>query len=602
MTIEHASPLTCETKPAGPLIDDAMIDDGSSSCGFGPSTGRPTAGASASRRSMLGAATAATAVILVAASAPLSSAYAPGLAIASGRRAAHAAYSFRGTASTASRRVALQDNTMMDWDVIPPSMRKGGVMNNPLAGSQVDGEAPASGAIDSFDLNGEGTSLKGLDSFNTEAFAALERAQKNGVAVAEQQTPPPTEQWQRPDRATAVAAAAAQEDTAAMAKELEARETTRVRKNKKGGKATKVAPARGGKEETETRKKVTAHIRETGQDSMKYYMKTMANHDLLKKNEEIILAREIQVLVEWEKKREDLEATLMRPPTYAEWANDIREGMTVPEMKKQIRRSLRAKSALTESNLRLVISIAKRYQNRGLIFQDLCQEGTLGLTRACEKFDPERGFRFSTYATWWIKQSIMRAIADQGRTIRLPVHIHDQLNVIRKTERDLSNELGREPSNEEVAERVDLKSEKVEFLKKVSKHSLSMETQLQSSKTKGSGAGTGGSKGGGASSSERQFTLGDTVKDPKQVPMDMAEYGMLRDDMKRLICTLNTREQAVIRMRFGLDDGKAKTLEEIGRRFSVTRERIRQIEARALHKLRQPYRNHSVKCYINDHA
>ena len=289
-----------------------------------------------------------------------------------------------------------------------------------------------------------------------------------------------------------------------------------------------------------------------------------------------------------------------RPPTYTEWAKDIQDDMTVPEMKKQIRRSLRAKSALMESNLRLVISIAKRYQNRGLIFQDLCQEGTLGLTRACEKFDPERGFRFSTYATWWIKQSIMRAIADQGRTIRLPVHIHDQLNMIRKTERDLQNQLGREPSNEEVAAQIDLKVEKIEFLKKVSKHSLSMETQLQSSKTKGSGAGMGGAKGGGSSSSERQFTLGDTVKDPKQMPVDMAEYRMLKDDMKRLICTLNTREQAVIRMRFGLDDGKAKTLEEIGRRFSVTRERIRQIEARALHKLRQPYRNHSVKCYIND--
>ena len=194
----------------------------------------------------------------------------------------------------------------------------------------------------------------------------------------------------------------------------------------------------------------------------------------------------------------------------------------------------------------------------------------------------------------------MRAIADQGRTIRLPVHIHDQLNMIRKTERDLQNQLGREPSNEEVAAQIDLKVEKIEFLKKVSKHSLSMETQLQSSKTKGSGAGMGGAKGGGSSSSERQFTLGDTVKDPKQMPVDMAEYRMLKDDMKRLICTLNTREQAVIRMRFGLDDGKAKTLEEIGRRFSVTRERIRQIEARALHKLRQPYRNHSVKCYIND--
>lgn len=270
--------------------------------------------------------------------------------------------------------------------------------------------------------------------------------------------------------------------------------------------------------------------------------------------------------------------------------------MNVVTLKRQIRRSQKAKSALTESNLRLVISIAKRYTGRGLNFMDLCQEGTLGLTRACEKFDPEKGFRFSTYATWWIKQGIMRAIADQSRTIRLPVHIHDQLNTIRKAERDLHDELGRDPTAEEVSTKVEMTVDKIEFLKRASLGSVSMESQLSGGKQKGSGAGSGGARSG----SGREFTLQDTIKDPGEKPADAAAYEMLKDDVSRLICTLNAREQAVIRMRFGLDDGKAKTLEEIGRKFSVTRERIRQIEARALHKLRQPYRNHSVKCYVHD--
>ena len=324
-------------------------------------------------------------------------------------------------------------------------------------------------------------------------------------------------------------------------------------------------------------RRIRANVRETGFDSIKYYMKTMGNHDLLQKNEEIVLAREIQILMKWEVVRDELEAELVRPPTYQEWAERIRPGMTVVQIKKQIRRSLRAKSALTESNLRLVISIAKRYQGRGLNMQDLCQEGTLGLTRACEKFDPERGFRFSTYATWWIKQGIMRAIADQARTIRLPVHIHDQLGIVRKAERDLQNELGRDPTKEELAQKVGIKPDKIEFLKRASVGSVSMEQELGSGAKKGSGAGTGGSsKGGGGS--ERSFTLQDTLGDPDQKPVDMAQYRMLQDDVGRLICTLNAREQAVIRMRFGLDDGSPKTLEEIGKRFSVTRERIRQIE------------------------
>jgi len=347
------------------------------------------------------------------------------------------------------------------------------------------------------------------------------------------------------------------------------------------------------------RRRITANVMETGMDSMKYYMKTMANHELLSKNEEIILGREIQILIKWEKVREDLQIELLRPPTYAEWAEAVKKGMSIAEFKKQIRRSLRAKSALMESNFRLVISIAKYFTKSGLALQDLCQEGTLGLTRACEKFDPERGFRFSTYATWWIKQSIMRGIADQARTIRLPVHVHDQIRNLRKTQRELRKDLGREPLDDEIAEFLGIKNDRVEMLKRASMTSVSMDKSLNFEKGKGSGASTGGSRG--SASSSKEVTMQDRLKDPNSSsPIDRATSNMFQDDVSRLICTLSSREQAVIRMRFGLDDGSQKTLQYIGERFSVSRERVRQIEKRALQKLRQPYRNHAVRCYLDE--
>ncbi|GKY93539.1 hypothetical protein MPSEU_000321300 [Mayamaea pseudoterrestris] len=342
------------------------------------------------------------------------------------------------------------------------------------------------------------------------------------------------------------------------------------------------------KSTSSTSTKITASVRETGFDSMRTYIKEMCNHELLNKNEEIILGREIQILIQYEKERDKLESELLRPPTYQEWAHHIEPNMTVSDLKKQIRRSLRAKTALTESNVRLVVSIAKRYKSSGVSFQDLSQEGILGLTRACEKFDPERGFRFSTYATWWIKQSISRAIADQARTIRLPVHIHDHIRQLRSAERDLKSELGREATMQEIVERTKLSEERIMFLYRVGQKQVSTEQKLISGgKAKGDGDGV---------------TLGEIASDPDSQPIELAAYQMLKDDISRLICTLNSREQAVVRMRYGLDDGKAKTLEEIGARFSVTRERIRQIEARALHKLRQPYRNHSVKSYVKEYA
>ncbi len=346
-----------------------------------------------------------------------------------------------------------------------------------------------------------------------------------------------------------------------------------------------------------TDSKKTVKITQRGDVSIKNYLKSMANHQLLRPNEEIVLARQIRLLLKWEEIREDLETDLQRPPTYSEWAKEINtreeeEGapiLDVPSLKKQIRKSKKAKAAMIESNLRLVVSIAKRYQHRGMSFQDLCQEGTLGLMKATEKFDPEKGFRLSTYATWWIKQSIMRAIADQSRTIRLPVHVHDQLNAIRRATRELSQSLGRTPTDEEIAEKLDLTVEKLRFLAGASKPALSFEAPRNVGK-KGSAAGLGGGN---------EVTLADSISDSAPSPEDITESRMLKDDVEKLLCTLSEREQEVVKMRFGLDDGRSKTLEEIGNRFSVTRERIRQIEARALHKLRQPYRNHKLKEYIS---
>ena len=325
------------------------------------------------------------------------------------------------------------------------------------------------------------------------------------------------------------------------------------------------------------RRRVLATVRETGFDSMTSYMKTMGSHDLLKKNEEIILAREIQVLVQHEGVRDELEGRLGRRPTYQEWAEAVRPGTnhTAAQLKRQIRRSLRAKAALTESNLRLVVSIAKRYQGHDVSLQDLCQEGTLGLTRACEKFDPERGFRFSTYATWWIKQGILRAVSDQSRTIRLPSHVNDQLGKVRRVERDLRDELGRLPTPEELAQRTGLPLKKLQAVRRAGQPALSTERQLAGGARKGSAA-----SGGGAApaAGARAFTLGDVLGDPEQRPGEAAQRGMMRDDLGRLLRTLGPREQAVIRLRFGLDDGSPMTLGEIGQRFDVTRERIRQIE------------------------
>lgn len=311
------------------------------------------------------------------------------------------------------------------------------------------------------------------------------------------------------------------------------------------------------------------------EDPVRMYLKEIGKVPLLSAEEEIEFAKKIEDGAAAAEKLKDMEAMLETA--------EGEERETLEREKKELGYVIAdgedAKQKLAEANLRLVVSIAKRYVGRGMLFLDLIQEGNLGLIKAVEKFDYRKGYKFSTYATWWIRQAITRAIADQARTIRIPVHMVETINKLIRVNRQLLQELGREPLPEEIAEKMDIPVERVREISKISQEPVSLETPI---------------------GEEEDSHLGDFIQDDNvPVPAEAAAFTLLKEQLVEVLSTLTEREQKVLRLRFGLDDGRARTLEEVGKEFNVTRERIRQIEAKALRKLRHPSRSRKLKDYLN---
>ena len=311
------------------------------------------------------------------------------------------------------------------------------------------------------------------------------------------------------------------------------------------------------------------------EDPVRMYLKEIGKVPLLSADEEIELAQ----------KMEAGSVAVEKIPLLKERLAETGEEQEKEEIQAEIKalqldvdRGSDAKKRLAEANLRLVVSIAKRYVGRGMLFLDLIQEGNLGLIKAVEKFDYRKGYKFSTYATWWIRQAITRAIADQARTIRIPVHMVETINKLIRVSRQLLQELGREPTPEEIAEEMKMPVERVREILKISQEPVSLETPI---------------------GEEEDSHLGDFIKDDNvPVPADAATFTLLKEQLEEVLGTLTEREQKVLTLRFGLADGRARTLEEVGKEFNVTRERIRQIEAKALRKLRHPSRSRKLKDYL----
>lgn len=311
------------------------------------------------------------------------------------------------------------------------------------------------------------------------------------------------------------------------------------------------------------------------EDPVRMYLKEIGKVPLLSADEEIELVQ----------KMEAGSVAVEKIPLLKERLAETGDEQEKEEIQAEIKalqldvdRGSDAKKRLAEANLRLVVSIAKRYVGRGMLFLDLIQEGNLGLIKAVEKFDYRKGYKFSTYATWWIRQAITRAIADQARTIRIPVHMVETINKLIRVSRQLLQELGREPTPEEIAEEMKMPVERVREILKISQEPVSLETPI---------------------GEEEDSHLGDFIKDDNvPVPADAAAFTLLKEQLEEVLGTLTEREQKVLTLRFGLEDGRARTLEEVGKEFNVTRERIRQIEAKALRKLRHPSRSRKLKDYL----
>lgn len=310
------------------------------------------------------------------------------------------------------------------------------------------------------------------------------------------------------------------------------------------------------------------------EDPVRMYLKEIGKVPLLSADEEIELAQNMEDGAVATEKINVLKGRL--DGASEEEKAEVKE--EIKTLQRDVDKGADAKKRLAEANLRLVVSIAKRYVGRGMLFLDLIQEGNLGLIKAVEKFDYKKGYKFSTYATWWIRQAITRAIADQARTIRIPVHMVETINKLIRVSRQLLQELGREPSPEEIAKEMNMPVERVREILKISQEPVSLETPI---------------------GEEEDSHLGDFIKDDNvPVPADAAAFTLLKEQLEEVLGTLTEREQKVLTLRFGLEDGRARTLEEVGKEFNVTRERIRQIEAKALRKLRHPSRSRKLKDYL----